>query len=176
MGSGTPATVLALVGCDFTSGVRFNGAIISRSVLAQCTLSGSCSGTQLQRVTWTSCTLDASSSRAAALAQCALNGADLRTCHLYGLQAHCQPVHRYNFTGLQVPGIQFVRCTLQDADFTGADLSGADLTECNATGAHFQGTALARLQAPRGQFGQARFDKANLDGAQMESAVLKKPD
>ena len=102
----------------------------------------------------------------------------MRTCHLDGLQAHSSLFIGCNFTGLQVPGIQFVRCTLQDADFTGADLSGArfggspqDPTPDGTVG--WDGVALGIEYYGSGPVVSTSFEGADLTTATFHNAFLK---
>jgi fluoroquinolone resistance protein len=90
--------------------------------------------------------LDKTSFQEVEFSECKMLGLRFEHCNPLGMSfsfGDCQLNHS-SFYSLKLPRVRFIRCLLQEADFTGTDLSGAVLDECDLSLAVFENTLLEK--------------------------------
>ncbi|WP_151087489.1 pentapeptide repeat-containing protein [Hymenobacter baengnokdamensis] len=117
------------VNCDFgeadLSGLRLEDCLFERCNLTTVKLSG----TALQNV---------------AFADCKLLGVAFGACQdmLFGVHFDVCQLRYASFGGKRLAGTRFVKCKLDEVDFTNADLSAAVFQDCDLAGTIFHDTQL----------------------------------
>lgn len=74
------------------------------------------------------------------------------------------------------PGVEWIRCDLNERDYGGVDLSGAVLRDSVFTRSDFSGANLAGIDGRKTKFLSARLGKAVLDGAVLRRADFTRAD
>lgn len=119
----------AFTGCIFTK-TDLSGIVFSECVFENCDLSMAC--------------LKSTSFRDVRLKDCKLLGLRFDECDNFLLSLHFEDciVNFSSFYGLQLKGIIFKGCKLEQVDFAETDLKNSSFKNCDLSGANFGNTNL----------------------------------